>query len=202
MHSMTPALRPRTLGLFLGDILFFIFSLWLSLYVRAFELPSWPLFLAHLEPFSLLFVAWVFVFFIAGLYESRSIILERRAISATLLVSQFANIIIAALFFSFVPIFGIAPKTLLFIYLIVSFILVLLWRVAIFPKLGLQRKEAAIVVGGGPEIYDLVNALHNARHAPAHIAAVIEPDSGHLAGEVKRAITQYKPRFIIADFTN
>ena len=31
----------------------------------------------------LLFVAWIAVFFIAGLYESRSIILERRAISAT-----------------------------------------------------------------------------------------------------------------------
>lgn len=202
MQSMTPALRPRTLGLFFGDILFFIFSLWLSLYLRVLAAPAWPLFLAHLEPFSLLFLVWAGVFFIAGLYESRSIILERRAISVTLLAAQLANIIIAALFFFFLPIFGIAPKTLLFIYLGVSFVLVLLWRVVIFPQFGFRRKERAMVVGGGPEVHDLVEALQSARHAPTTIAAVIAPDSPALAQKVQEAVAQYQPRFIIADFAN
>jgi len=202
MHHMTPALRPRTLVLFLGDILFFTFSLWLSLYLRTLDVPSWHLFIAHLEPFSLLFVAWVAVFFIAGLYESRSIILERRAISMALLAAQLANVIIAALFFFFVPIFGIAPKTLLFIYLVVSLVLVFLWRVALFPQLGFQRKENALVVGGGPEVKELVEALRVARHAPTTIAAVIEPGSGSLARDVEEAMQAYRPRFVIADFTN
>lgn len=99
MYHMTTALRPRTFILFAGDLFFFIFSLWLSLYLRAFVVPSQALFLQHLAPFSLLFVAWVIVFFIAGLYESRSIILERRALSATLLTTQVVNVAIAALFF-------------------------------------------------------------------------------------------------------
>lgn len=199
---MTPALRPRTLVLFVGDIVFFIFALWLSLFVRTFTAPSRELFVAHLVPFSLLFVAWVAVFFIAGLYESRSIILERRAISFTLLAAQVANIIIAALFFFFVPIFGIAPKTLLVIYLVVSFLLVFIWRVVIFPRLGLQKKESAIVVGNGPEITELVTALRAAHRAPAHIAAVIDPAEPALAGAVKQAVESYAPRFIIADFND
>jgi lipopolysaccharide/colanic/teichoic acid biosynthesis glycosyltransferase len=202
MNSMTPALRPRTLVLFLGDIVFFVFSLWLSLFLRAFEMPSSELFMEHLRPFSLLFVAWVGVFFIAGLYESRSIILERRAISATLLTAQVANVIIAALFFFFIPIFGIAPKTLLVIYLVVSFLCVFVWRVVLFPQFGFQKKESALVVGAGAEIDELVEALRLARHAPARIAAVINPGNGSLALAVKEAVAQYRPRFIIADFSN
>ncbi len=199
---MNSALRPRTLGLFLGDILFFIFSLWLSLYLRTLEFPSWTLFLAHLAPFSLLFIVWAIVFFIAGLYESRSIILERRTISVTLLTSQLINVIIAALFFSFVPIFGIAPKTLLVVYLVVSFALVLLWRVVLFPQLGLQRKERALVIGSGAEINELVEALRKARHAPTTIAAVLSSDSQALQQDIAEAITTHRPGFIIADFTD
>src|SRR3989344_1462524 len=122
MHDMTTAFRPRTLVLFVGDILFFALALWLSLCVRisvqagTVGVPSQEVFFEHLAPFSLLFVAWALAFFIAGLYENRAVVLARRALSAALLVAQTVNVVIAALFFFFVPIFGIAPKTLLFIY--------------------------------------------------------------------------------------
>ena len=200
MQYMTPALRPRTLVLFVGDIVFFVFALWLSLYLRDFTLPTSALFIAHLEPFSLLFIAWVGVFFIAGLYEVRSIILQRRAISAALVWAQAINMIIAALFFFFVPVFGIAPKTLLVIYLVVSLVLVFVWRVILYPNLGLQKSENAIVVGTGQEVEELVHALRNALHAPAHIAAVIAPSEGPLVATIKKAIAEHNPRFIIADF--
>jgi lipopolysaccharide/colanic/teichoic acid biosynthesis glycosyltransferase len=201
MNRMQTALRPRTFILFAGDLFFFIFALWVSLYLRAFDVPSRELFLQHLAPFSLLFVVWVVVFFIAGLYESRSIILARRALSATLLSAQVFNIAIAALFFFFVPIFGIAPKTVLLIYLVVSFLLVLLWRAFIFPHLG-QQPEAAIVVGAGQEIDELVDALRKAHRAPARIADVIRPSGVHLKTEIEKSIQQYHPGFIIADFNN
>lgn len=198
---MTHALRPRTLVLFVGDICFFVFALWLSLFLRTFEAPTQELFTDHLAPFTLLFVAWIFVFFIAGLYESRSIILERRRISVALLTSQIANIIIAALFFFFVPIFGIAPKTLLIIYLAVSFLLVLLWRVALFPLFA-QKTEHAIVVGEGSEIDELVHALSAAPYAPARIVECIKPSHGSVAQSVKSAIGKHSARFVIADFSN
>ena len=195
-------LRPRTSILFLGDIFFFAFSLWLSLAVRTLEFPSRAVFVAHLLPFSLLFLVWVLIFFIAGLYESRSIILARRALSDTLLIAQSLNIGIAALFFFFVPIFGIAPKTLLVIYLVVSFLLVLSWRAFLFPLLGLQRTENALMVGAGQEVAELTDMLAHAHRAPARVAVTIDPGEASLLAAVQHAQRQYRPLFIIADFND
>jgi lipopolysaccharide/colanic/teichoic acid biosynthesis glycosyltransferase len=194
--------RPRTAVLFLGDICFFAISLWLSLFLRAFELPTQTAFAEHLTPFSILFIVWVIVFFIAGLYESRSIIFARRALSTTLLVAQIINIILAALFFFFIPYFGIEPKTLLLIYLIVSFLLVLSWRAFFFPLLGLQKPENAIFIGAGQEFDELVSALRIAHRAPARVARVIDPSDPTLANTIAQAMRECNPRFIIADFTN
>ena len=197
---MTTAFRPRTLVLFVGDMLSFILALWLSLFLRAFELPMQGEFAAHLVPFSLLFIAWVVVFFIAGLYENRSVILARRALSATLLIAQTFNVAIAALFFFFVPLFGIAPKTLLFIYLVVSFLLVLLWRAALAPRL--WNPEPAIAVGSGIEIQELTSALNAAHRAPARIVGLVDPGEPDLAGELRAAVARHRVRTVIADWDN
>jgi len=197
---MATIFRPRTLVLFLGDLFFFTLALFATLFLRAFEPPTWELFLAHLQPFSILFALWVGIFFVAGLYESRSIILARRALSSSLLVAQTVNISVAALFFFFVPWFGIAPKTILFIYLLVSFLFILLWRANIFPRLGIQKPEAALVVGGRPEVAELVRALANAPFAPARVVAAIPPEGTLLAEKVAKALQEHQARFVIADF--
>jgi exopolysaccharide biosynthesis polyprenyl glycosylphosphotransferase len=195
---MIRAFRPRTLVLFLGDLLSFIAALWLSLFLRAFEVPPQWFFLAHLIPFALLFIAWVVVFFIAGLYENRTIILARRALSTTLLVAQTFNVAIAALFFFFVPLFGIAPKTLLFIYLGVSFLLVLLWRAALSPRL--WSPESTVAVGEGHEVEELARALNAAHRAPARVMAIVDPSQPDLAGELRATIARARARIVIADW--
>jgi lipopolysaccharide/colanic/teichoic acid biosynthesis glycosyltransferase len=199
---MATAFRPRTLALFLGDLSSFALALWLSLYLRAFELPDSDLFLAHLQPFSFLFAAWVIVFFIAGLYESRSIILARRAFSVTLLIAQTFNIVLAALFFFVLPttLFGIAPKVLLVIYLFVSFALVLAWRVFVYPWLGLQKPERAVVVGSRPEVGELVQALGAAPRAPTRVAAHLDPASTTLAEDIRYAVAEHQAKYVIADW--
>lgn len=63
----------------------------------------------------------------------------------------------------------------------------------------MQRTENAIVVGEGGEIDELIDALKHARRAPARVVSVIRP-SHSVAAEVKAAIEQYRPHFIIADF--
>ncbi len=194
--------RPRTTILFLGDICFFTFALWFTLFVRAFEPPAWGLFVAHLAPFSLLFIVWVAVYFIAGLYERRTIILARRSISDTLLVAQTVNLSIAALFFFFVPVYNIAPKTVLIIYLFVSFLFVLFWRAFLFPLFGLYKTDAALVVGDGAEVDELVQALMHAQFAPARIARIIDPNTEQLSKTIEREVRQWRPQFIIADFAN
>lgn len=197
---MRPVFRPRTLILFLGDLFFFALALYISLYARTFEPVEWRAFTDHLYPFSLLFLAWALVYFIAGLYESRSIILARRALSATLLIAQTVNIVIAALFFFFVPVFGLAPKTLLLIYLIASFLLVLYWRVVLFPWLGLTKTEPAIVVGEGREVEDLAHAMNAAHRAPVRVAEIVSPATLELSRAIVDAMERHKACVVVANF--
>lgn len=199
---MTNVFRPRTLILFIGDLFFFTFALWVSLYLRAFTPPSIETFQAHLLPFSFLFLVWAIIFFIAGLYESRSILLARRYVSVSLLVAQTLNVIIAAVFFFYIPVFGIAPKTILVIYLGVSFLMVFLWRVFLYPWLGLQKSEPAVVVGDSKEVHDLVAALTHSRNAPTRIVRTISPDSPTVVADVEKVLKEEQVRYIIADFSD
>lgn len=200
MHAMATVFRPRTLILFVGDMVFFILALWFSLFVRNTDVPTWEVFELHLQPFLILFAVWVVVYFIAGLYESRSIILARRALSSTLLIAQVVNMGLAALFFFAVPLFGIAPKTILFIYLVLSFPLILVWRAMLFPSLGLAKPERAIVVGKGREIQLLTDVLRNSPFAPVRIAAELHPNGTSISEEVEKGLETYHARYIIADF--
>src|SRR4051812_35204336 len=101
-------LRKREyLILLLGDICIFAASLWLTLIIRYFAIPTWTILELHFIPFSLLFVIWGLVFFIAGLYGKHTR-LFRRKLPATIISAQVINIFLAAMLFFFVPIFGIA----------------------------------------------------------------------------------------------
>jgi hypothetical protein len=156
---MTALKRKEPLVLLIGDVLFFLVSLWLTLLFRNVELPSRELFLAHLAPFSLLFIAWVVVFYIAGLYEKHTVIL-RSKLPNVLGVTQVTNSALAVIFFYFVPIFAITPKTVLFIYLFVSFALILFWRTYGYFSLGRKRVDNAILIGSGEEMKDLLNEVN------------------------------------------
>src|SRR3989338_11366130 len=90
--------RWEYLVLLAGDVVVFVLSLWATLALRYLAAPSWDLFFKHLVPFSLLFVAWAVVFFLAGLYGKHTR-LYRSRLSSTLLSTQIVNISLAALFF-------------------------------------------------------------------------------------------------------
>jgi FlaA1/EpsC-like NDP-sugar epimerase len=131
---MTLIPKREYLLLLLGDLVVFTLSLWATLALRYAELPGWQLFNEHFLPFSFLFVAWIGVFFLAGLY-GRYTRIFRRQLSVTIVYTQLVNMVIAALFFFLVPMFGITPKTILALYLVVSSALIFLWRRSLFPRL-------------------------------------------------------------------
>jgi len=104
--------------LVLGDVAIFVVTLWLTLLVRYLKIPSSELLSAHLGPFLLLSGVWLFIFYIAGLYDKHTVFLKNLLFSR-IINTQFVNILIAALIFLIVP-FDIAPKTNLIIYLVIS----------------------------------------------------------------------------------
>ena len=156
-----------------GDIFFFLLSLWLTLLLRNLEAPSRALFFTHLAPFSLLFIAWIVVFYIAGLYEKHTTILQSK-LPNILAITQVANSAVAVVFFYFVPIFGITPKTILFIYLLISFALILFWRMYGYFALGRRKPANAILIGSGEEMKDLLNEVNNNHIYNLHFVSSVD----------------------------
>lgn len=142
-----------------GDIFFIVVSLWLTLLLRYLELPSEELLRAHFGPFLIIASVWLFIFYIAGLYDKHTVFLKSLLFSR-ILNTQFVNILIAALLFLIIP-FGIAPKTNLVIYLVISVILLSLWRLQLFNYFSPKHKHKALLIADGEEAIELVDEINN-----------------------------------------
>jgi len=147
------------LYLITGDVLCFLLSLWLTLLVRYFAWPSTVLLAEHFGPFLILTGVWLFIFYIAGLYDKHTAFLKSLMFSR-ILNTQVVNILIAALLFLIIP-FGIAPKTNLVIYLFVSIILITGWRLWLFNYLSPKNMHKAILLADGAEAIELVDEVNN-----------------------------------------
>jgi lipopolysaccharide/colanic/teichoic acid biosynthesis glycosyltransferase len=161
--------------LFLGDIFFFIFSLWLTLLLRFGEMPSQAVFMEHFYPFSILFAVWLVVFFIAGLYEKHTT-LFKSYLPSRLLSTQIFNSLLAVTFFYLVPHFGITPKIVLFIYLLIFFLFIFTWRYYGQNLFGLKSQEKALIVGRGEEIYLLKDEVANNSRYGLEFVSVFDLD--------------------------
>jgi exopolysaccharide biosynthesis polyprenyl glycosylphosphotransferase len=125
-----------------------------------------------MQPFILVWVIWTIVFFIAGLYEKHTRILKSK-ISALILNAQLTNSALAVVFFYLVPYFSVTPKITLFIYLILSFGLLIIWRTKGINLVHKSKKENAIIIGSGDELKDLYDEVnHNQRYGFNFIASV------------------------------
>lgn len=196
---MVIANKKEPVILFGGDIVFFILALWLTLLVRYFEVPSWMLLYNHLVPFSFLFIVWVLVFFIAGLYNKHTILFKGK-LPNIILRAQIFNIILAATFFFLVPIFGIAPKTNLFIYLVLSSGLIVLWRLVLSPHVSIRKRARALIVGSGEEVLELEHEVNNNIRYSLKFVDFIEPTSGSaekLVDSIKESVSRNRVSVIV-----
>jgi len=140
--------------LFLGDLLALYFSLWLTLAIRHFEIPDGGKLEAHLQSFTILFVFWFLVFYIAGLYDKHTTLLKKQ-IPVIIFNTQLINSGIAILFFYLIPYFGITPKTTLFIFLLVSFVNIIIWRRYSLMLFDSPNRQSALLIGSGTEMDEL-----------------------------------------------
>lgn len=152
--------RREPIILLVGDVASFSLALWLALGLRYGSLPSSGLLAIHWVPFSALFILWTFVFFVAGLYEKHTLVFKGK-LPSLILNTQIANSFLAVVFFYLIPSFGITPKTVLAVYLVVSFLLIVLWRVSIVPRLGFRNRENAILIGAGDEMRELKKEMND-----------------------------------------
>ncbi len=127
MTAMNPGLAVKQAILLLGDILVLYGALALALLIRYGTVAWTPVAASHIEPFSVLFVFWIALFYINNLYDMRgqkNTGAWRRGLVGALTASAVVSIV----FFYLVTDYGIAPKTNLFVFLIAASGLMYGWR--------------------------------------------------------------------------
>ena len=193
--------RTEAAFLFAGDVILLYVSLFFTLFLRYGSDLDRGVISDHLTPFTILILLWLLVFFIAGLYERHTLLFQKR-LPQLLLSTLVVNSVIAVAFFYFLPGFGIAPKANLFIYLFVSFALILLWRWYGYAAQGFGEKQKGIIVGSGEEFRELEREINgNRRYNLKFISSV---DAEKLPGidfeeEVIRRIYAEEVSLIVVD---
>lgn len=130
----------------LGDFLSFWVAFSLIIFFRFGSTLFSSSLAIHLLPFTILYISWVLCFYLFGLYDLF-------AIKPTLpYLKQFGIAIIALLsvgilFFYFIPLFGITPKTNLLFQVLGFGIFSFLWRRMIYIIFSKQLTRPAIVCG-------------------------------------------------------
>ena len=202
--SMTLVPRREYATLLVGDIVVFTAALWLTLALRYLTPPDSDFFTLHLVPFSILFVAWIVVFFLAGLY-GRHTRLFRSRLAPLILYTQVVNMAIAALFFFLVPAFGLAPKTILLLYLIVSFPLIFLWRVGLYPHLHGAKRLKGVLIAGGPDAEALAEEIKSDTRYPFTFEYTIDTSSApshKVIQQACRVAVEDDVTFLVVDFSD
>lgn len=196
--------RHEPLILLLGDLIVFYAALWLTLLGRYLELPSSEVWWQHAVPFSFLFLLSVLIYFIVGLYDQHTSF-QRSKLPSLVAYGQTATVIFAALFFFLVPYFGITPKTILAIFLAVSSVLMVLWRLVLTRYLGVRGSGKALVVGTGEEMDQLVHELNAGRYGLAVVEQYAPEDievSAQLQEQILEHITRKGISTLIIDTRN
>ncbi len=186
----------------IGDIVVLYLSLWITLFLRGLSIPSKDVWVQHALPFSFLFIISVVVYFIAGLYDQHTSFL-RKKLPVLVAYSQIVTVVLAALFFFTVPYFGITPKTILLIFLLVSSFLIVLWRVFLSKYIGVYKQKNTLVLGDGSEIEELVSEIKASTRYGMTIKHVFRPSdvevSEKLQEQILNFITNQKISVIIID---
>ncbi len=140
--------------LFIGDIAIFYISLLVTLFLRNLGTFPFSQIQEHVPVFSFLILCFLLVMFIFGLYDTRRVIF-RNKIPEILLKIQSINVFISIAFFYFRFSYGgdsgITPKITLVLYVFLSFIFLMSWRVFFLKHLSFKKKSEAILVSSGGE---------------------------------------------------
>lgn len=114
---------------------------------------------AHVAPFSLAFALWIIVFYVAGLYDLRRLRNNIEFIK-TLFLTLCVNALLTIAVFYLVPAFGITPRTNLFLFIAIFFLIEIWWRrtfnVRASFREGLNR---VLLVGTGKRIEEIAEEM-------------------------------------------
>lgn len=167
----------KQLILLVGDVAILYAALFLALYIRYGNEFEMRIFNQHLLPFSLLYLVWLIVFYIDGLYDI-TIAKNNLTFWRLFFEAMLINALIATGFFYFIPIFGVTPKTNLFLILGITIALFYLWR-NIYNHLlpSIAVKNSIVIIEGGNEAKEMANIISKRPELGYRVTALYQSQS-------------------------
>lgn len=167
----------KWLLLFVGDVLILYGALWVTLRTRYDTYAFYGRWEEHLIPFSIVFLAWLLIFYILGLYDLNSA-KNTYDFYTTLTKAAAVCAVTGFSFFYLIPYFGIAPKTNLLLAILFSFTGIVIWRrvyndVVKYPVLA----RNLLAVGKGPYSEELMKKISANPQLGYNVLGVVDPDS-------------------------
>lgn len=164
--------------LFLGDVIALYASLLVMLVLR-YGTGLYRQFVdIHAVPFTVIFVIWLVIFYIAGLYDLRRL---RNNVDflKTLALATAIGAAFAVLLFYFIPAFGITPKTNLFLFLLIFIVIETVWRRAANNILSAGEAPNRVVLIGDGAIAEEIAATirENPQLGYAIVKQIPEPEA-------------------------
>ncbi|MEZ0208998.1 MAG: hypothetical protein ACAH17_02370, partial [Candidatus Paceibacterota bacterium] len=188
---------PRRLILIVIDALILLGSLWASLFIRNFGAMNEGQFLSFIPSFFLIILASIAIFYIYGLYDKPSLRLIRE-LRTRIISSQILAGVVAVFLFYILPTLGIAPKTILFIYIAIASIAMIVWRYYASMFVLRYRKQNSVIMGSGKSFHMLVDELTRNPHTGITLISVIDLDTYDVKN-VSDALKTTEPDSIIVD---
>ncbi len=151
---MSKILTLKKIFLFIGDIFLLYISLLMTLFFSYFGEFNYQVFAMHVIPFSIVYLIWLVIFYIAGLYDLH-VIKTRTSFYARITAAMLVGLGLGMIFFYALPIFGITPKTNLLLNGLIFGLLFWGWRNLFHALFSVRFLNRTAVIGKGPYIEEL-----------------------------------------------
>lgn len=153
----------------IGDFALLEACLALTLLLRYGNIDNWS---SHLAPFTIVACLWIVGFYIAGLYDL-ALGQDTLKLFRSYLESMIANLGVAFAFFYLVQVFGIAPRTNLFLYFAISLLIGYAWRL-LFHRYVVEAfaRERVLFIGPSSEVSRVHELLNKSSLGTDLVAAV------------------------------
>lgn len=142
----------------LSTALYLSISLRYSFAIENIGFVSWERFLGVFYPFLIIIFLNMLVFYMYGLYDKMTIKIYTE-LDKRILASQILSSILGAIIFYTIPLFSIAPKTILIIYILISSLLIFFWRKSVRKIFKGNGNTRILLVAEGKELEDLKDEI-------------------------------------------
>ena len=153
-----------------GDIAILYGALILTLLIRYGTADYAESFSVHLEPFSIIFIVWLLVFYLSDLYSNKFFKFNLAA-AQVFFIAIIINLVLSIVaFYAFESFFQLTPKTNLLIFGIIFGIFDCLWRLflsRLFISSGWRKQ--ILIIGNSPSIAAVAEYLKNNPQTGYHL---------------------------------